>query len=93
MESSSSTWKIGDPIAVEPLIQTLNDRSPAVRRNIIISLGNLGDEKAFDFILKSMNDEDWHVRKYAAVTLGKIGNERAIKPLLKHWMIMMMMFG
>ena len=76
--------KIGDPRAVEPLIDALQDDAFAnVRGRAAEALGEIGDPRSVEPLIAALNDEDWLVRGRAARALGKIGDLRAIEPLKK----------
>ena len=71
--------KIGDPLAVAPLILALNDsdnRSAAAEA--LIDIG----EPAVAHLILALNDSDRSIRKVAAAALGEIGDPQAIDPLI-----------
>jgi len=75
---------IGDPRAVDPLIQVLlSDESFFVREYAAIALGDIGDPRAVDPLIKALKDEDSLVRSYASTALGNIGDPRAVDPLIE----------
>lgn len=83
---SRSAWALGqikDPIAVFPLIKSLEDQEGSVRSQIAISLGNIGDDLATEPLIWTLQDRDWQVKKCAANALGKIEDPRAVTPLIK----------
>lgn len=76
---------IGDPKAIEPLINTLSDKNKLVRREASTALTRMGDI-AVDPLIRTLNNEDWRVRGAAAWALGGIKNNKAIEylePLLE----------
>ena len=67
--------KIGNPIAVEPLITALlNHSDNSVRRKAASALGKIGNSIATEPLINVLNDSNDHVRREAAKALGKIGN-------------------
>lgn len=80
----SAAWalgEIGDPSAVEPLIETLSDRKK-VKDVAAKALGEIGELQAVEPLVSLLKDENWEIRGTAAKSLGKIGDPRAIKPLI-----------
>jgi HEAT repeat protein len=79
-------------LAVEPLFKALGDVDDSVRRDGVITLGNIGDARAVEPLIKVLEDIKYlkintatigqvGVRRHAANALGKIGDTRAIEPL------------
>jgi HEAT repeat protein len=67
--------KIGDPRAVDSLIEALKDEDSGVRRTAARSLGEIGDVRAVDALTYiAQNDEDEYFRKAAAEALAAIEN-------------------
>jgi len=88
--------KIGDPIAVEPLIDKLGDRgqyevregfkliySQTMMTSCAKALGNIGDARAVEPLIEILTDRDPSHREAAMWALGKIGDPRAIEPLIE----------
>jgi HEAT repeat protein len=75
--------KLADTTALEPLLAALKDDDPAVRRQVLIALGDRGDRTAVVEIIRSLKDSDDDVRLEAVVALGKIGDARAVEPLIE----------
>ncbi|MBS7270706.1 MAG: HEAT repeat domain-containing protein [Candidatus Freyarchaeota archaeon] len=73
---------IGDPRAVEPLIQTLKDE-PGLRKEVVQALGMIGDPRAVEPLIQTLKDENREVREAAAIALARIGDERAVEPLIQ----------
>ncbi|MBD2450658.1 HEAT repeat domain-containing protein [Nostoc sp. FACHB-152] len=73
--------ELGDPRAVEPLLQALTHPSSEVRRNAIESLAKLGDSRAIEPLIQCLQDSDFFVRGQAAWALAEIGDIKAIEPL------------
>jgi len=71
-----SLGAIGDPNAVNPLIEALNDEDRWVRTNAAEELGKLGDVRAIDpLTYVARNDKEERVRKVAAEALERIGTK------------------
>jgi HEAT repeat protein len=79
--AANALVKIGKP-AVEPLIAALKDKSPIVRRNAVIALGQIKDANAVEPLIATLKDEDLIVRRNTATALGQIRNPRAAEPLI-----------
>ena len=77
--------QIGDPRAVDPLIEALENEYIAVRLGAAQALGEIGDARAVDPLIQALEVEDEYcgVQYEAAQALGKIGDARAIKPLIR----------
>jgi HEAT repeat protein len=62
--------EIGDPRAVDPLIEALKDEYSRVRSSAARALGEIGDPKAVDPLTEALKDEyltylhgfKWHAR-------------------------------
>ncbi|MCK5055728.1 MAG: HEAT repeat domain-containing protein [Candidatus Aminicenantes bacterium] len=68
--------------ALEPLIAALKDKTPAIRRNAVETLGKIGDSQAMAPLIDVLNDEDASVRNEAVTALGGIVNPDTVKYLL-----------
>ena len=77
-EAAGVLGMIGDPRAVEPLINTLGDED--ARLHAAVSLGKIG-ESAVTSLIGVVSDEDVIVRALTAHALGEIGDPRAVDPL------------
>jgi hypothetical protein len=78
VEISSS---IGKP-AVKPLIASLDDNDPLVRRHAAEALGRIKDPEAVEPLIAVLNDSDPLIRRQAVEALGKIKDSRAVPPLI-----------
>jgi HEAT repeat protein len=88
--------QIKDEIDIQ--IDLLNDPDWVVRREAVITLGEMGDERCVEPLARALRDgdwqvrevaieamgqlRDWEVRKYAILALGKIRDERVLDPLM-----------
>lgn len=81
--AAAKLGELGDPDAVEPLIEALNDRSSEVKANAIHSLGQLGDQRAVVPLLRRLEDPDDLVSSQAALALAELGDTRAIGPMIE----------
>ncbi|TNE48753.1 MAG: hypothetical protein EP343_15195 [Deltaproteobacteria bacterium] len=67
---------------VMELVEALEaEKSPAVRTEIVRTLGKLAEERAFRAIRGAMTDPEAAVRVQAARALGKVQDERSIQTL------------
>jgi HEAT repeat protein len=80
---------IDDPLAVEPLIDTLKDKpltssleADTLRFEAAKALGNIRDARAIEPLIAALSDENFKVRGEAAEALSKIG-EPSVEPLIK----------
>lgn len=83
-------FRVNDPVAVEVLIQALNDtadRTEAggypLRRNAARALGKLGDRRAVLPLIDSLSCPDFYVREAAAQSLEMLGDATAIPTLMQ----------
>lgn len=65
--------RLGNPKALEPLIERLKDYNRDVRIDAVKALGSLKDKRAVEPILECLSHEDYVLRKESAVVLGIIG--------------------
>ena len=76
--------EIGDPRAVQPLIDALEDEEVMVRNEAARVLGEIGDPRAVDPLINALDrEEDYSigVRWDVIEALGKLGDTRALEPL------------
>lgn len=81
-EAVMALGKIGDPRAIEPLINKLNS-DDKVRRACAWSLRRFDDPRIVEPFLKLIDDPDPSVRRSAADAYGKIQDPRSFDALLK----------
>ena len=72
----------GEPILEEEAIKDeidiqidlLKDTDWAVRREAVITLGEMGDERCVEPLVRALQDGDWQVREVAIEALGMVGS-------------------
>jgi HEAT repeat protein len=72
--------RVKDEIEIQ--IDLLQDPDWAVRREAVITLGEMGDERCVQPLVRAVHDGDWQVREAAVEALGMIGSP-AVEPLLR----------
>ena len=72
----------GNPLAIEQLIQALQDASPKVRRSAARALGESGSDSASEPLLRELLDGASDIRSEAAEALGQLGAPASIDPLV-----------
>ena len=77
--------KVKDEIDIQ--IDLLKDSDWVVRREAVITLGEMGDERCVDPVLHALRDGDWQVREVAIEALGNIGSPavEGLIRLLRDW--------
>jgi HEAT repeat protein len=75
--------ELRSPLAVEELVEGLDDPSPEVRHEAARALGQIGNERAVEALLEHLQGEDEDLLPDTIEALGKIGDERAVPPLLE----------
>ena len=73
--------QVKDEIDIQ--IDLLNDNDWVVRREAIITLGEMGDERCIEPIVRCLPDGDWQVREAAVEALAMIGSP-AVDLLLRY---------
>ncbi|MEX0829156.1 MAG: HEAT repeat domain-containing protein [Nitrospirales bacterium] len=73
--------QVKDEIDIQ--IDLLNDSDWVVRREAIITLGEMGDERCIEPIVRCLPDGDWQVRDAAIEALAMIGSP-AVELLLRY---------
>ncbi len=73
--------QVKDEIDIQ--IDLLNDTDWVVRREAIITLGEMGDERCIEPIVRCLPDGDWQVREAAIEALAMIGSP-AVDLLLRY---------
>jgi len=72
--------QVKDEIDIQ--IDLLNDPDWVVRREAVITLGEMGDERCVDPLARALRDGDWQVREVAIEAMGQVGSP-AVETLLK----------
>lgn len=70
-------------IAVEPLIEALNDPNEKVREFVALDLDIIGDKRAIKPLIQALNDPYIGVRRKAAEALGEFDDTIAVAPLIE----------
>ena len=73
--------QVKDEIDIQ--IDLLNDTDWVIRREAIITLGEMGDERCIEPIVRCLRDGDWQVREAAIEALAMIGSP-AVDLLLRY---------
>ncbi len=68
---------------VDALLQVIEDADEYLRRDAIVSLGEIGDGRAVPALIKRLDDANFNNQEHAAAALAKIGDGRAAHPLVK----------
>lgn len=75
--------RMPDKLSFEPLMELIKKtKSPAVKMQAVLSLGELKDERAVDTLIDLLGNENELVCHCVSIALGKIGGEAALKKLL-----------
>ncbi len=72
--------QVKDEINIQ--VDLLNDPDWVVRREAVITLGEMGDERCVDPLARALRDGDWQVREVAIEAMGQVGSP-AVATLLK----------
>jgi HEAT repeat protein len=72
--------KVKDEIEIQ--IDLLKDTDWVVRREAVITLGEMGDERCVEPLIRALRDGDWQVREAAIEALGMVGSP-AVEGLIK----------
>ncbi len=72
--------QVKDEIDIQ--IDLLNDTDWVVRREAVITLGEMGDERCVEPLARALRDGDWQVREVAIDAMGQVGSP-AVETLLK----------
>ena len=77
--------RVKDEIEIQ--IDLLKDPDWAVRREAVITLGEMGDERCVEPLVRALRDGDWQVREVAIEALGLVGSpavEQLVR-MLRDW--------
>ena len=72
--------QVKDEIDIQ--IDLLSDPDWVVRREAVITLGEMGDERCVEPLARALRDGDWQVREVAIEAMGQVGSP-AVDTLLK----------
>lgn len=72
--------KVKDEIDIQ--VGLLKDPDWAVRREAVITLGEMGDERCVEPLVRALRDGDWQVREVAVEAIGMVGSP-AVELLIK----------
>jgi len=81
-EASRSLGLIGDPAAIKPLMESMQDERWFVRETAALALGHIKDPAVMEVLISALRDQSAGAREAAAKALGEIGDPRAIGPLI-----------
>jgi hypothetical protein len=70
------------PLAVDKLVDALEDLSPRVRSEAARSLGEVGRDEAVEPLVETLHDDESDIRPEAAAALGKIGAAGSVEALV-----------
>ena len=73
--------KVKDEIDIQ--IDLLKDSDWAVRREAVVTLGEMGDERCIEPLVRCLRDGDWQVREAAVEALALIGSP-AVELLIRY---------
>ncbi|MCY4613910.1 MAG: HEAT repeat domain-containing protein [Nitrospira sp.] len=73
--------KVKDEIDIQ--IDLLQDTDWVVRREAVVTLGEMGDERCVEPIVRTLRDGDWQVREAAVEAVAGVGSP-AVELLLKY---------
>jgi MFS family permease len=82
LKASKALGKLKSPLAVNELIEAMDDPSLAVREQAAISLGEIGDPQAVDILIKKLQSPEENIQEEAAKALGLIHTPKAVPPLM-----------
>src|SRR5918996_508584 len=72
--------QVKDEIDIQ--IDLLKDPDWVVRREAVVTLGEMGDERCVEPVVRALRDGDWQVREAAIEAVGMIGSP-CVEPLVK----------
>jgi HEAT repeat protein len=77
--------RVKDEIEIQ--IDLLQDPDWAVRREAVITLGEMGDERCVQPLIRALRDGDWQVREVAIEAIGMVGSPAvdSLIKLLRDW--------
>lgn len=81
--SAETLGILGDPAAINPLLESLEDDDEDLAMASIVALGRIGDEKAIPGLISTLQRESWTLKFQAIKILGEMRASRAFVDLLK----------
>ncbi len=81
-EAARGLGRSHTPLAVDKLVDAMEDFSPHVRSEAARSLGEMGREEAVEPLVKRLHDDESDIRPEAATALGKIGAPGSVEALI-----------
>ncbi len=82
-EAARGLGRSHTPLAVEKLVDALDDVSPQVRSEAARGLGEMRMEEAVEPLVEALHDDESDIRPEAAEALGKIGTPGSVGPLVE----------
>lgn len=82
-EAARGLGRSHSPLAVDKLVDALEDFSPHVRSEAARSLGEMGREEAVEPLVERLHDDESDIRPEAATALGKIGAAGSVEALIE----------
>lgn len=90
-QAAEALGELGDPAAVEPLIQTLNTWVTAGTNDldeigtVAVALGKLGDARAVEPLIAALQAKRWKMstKRDIIAALGSLRDSRAVMPLIQ----------
>lgn len=82
VEAARGLGRSHTPLAVEKLVDALEDLSPQVRSEAARSLGEMRREEAVEPLVEALHDEESDIRPEAAAALGRIGAPASVEALI-----------
>lgn len=79
--AATALGRSGSPMAINDLVDALDDISPDVRRSAATGLGLIGEHEAAPSLMDQMADKESDIRAEAAEALGKIGHPLSLAAL------------
>jgi len=81
--AAKALGKIGDPAAVDALLDALKDDFSVLRKESAEALGLIGDPRAVNGLIPLLRDEEEDVRYQAAWALGELKDPTAVPHLIE----------
>ncbi|MDI6784301.1 MAG: MFS transporter [bacterium] len=83
LKASKAFGELGSPLAVDELVDALDDSSPQVREQAVLSLGEIGSDRAVDILIAKLHSQEENIQAEAAEALGLSQHPKGVEPLLK----------